>query len=329
MSTIDQEYQEKLARFFDRHFEQLIENSLALHMQKFPTSALNSLPQAERRRWLEHGLRQIIASLFGDSRDFSEVYYPKVSELENLPFFGIDNLLDSCEGALLPDEAMLPLLWEDYACDTQELLRMVLAFRAAQNNGIKAKVLQLMDDVQRQLELSRKIAIADTKDHVRREILFEFSNAIRMIRTKTNALSTMLEPTELETAAQVLLTEIKMLQNDLMNELLKADPSIVCGCCGKRDAKDKAPRLNATDEAPRLNAMDKHAKLKSLGLTAREIAIMECVLGGKSNAEISSELKLAKSTVKNNISSILAKLGKTSRVQIVVYAVEQGLYFGA
>ena len=59
-------------------------------------------------------------------------------------------------------------------------------------------------------------------------------------------------------------------------------------------------------------------------LTAREREIMQCLARGESNKEIARRLDVAESTVKN----IMKKTGLTSRVQIAVYAVENGLSGG-
>ena len=59
----------------------------------------------------------------------------------------------------------------------------------------------------------------------------------------------------------------------------------------------------------------------------RERDILNCLARGESNKEIARELELAESTVKIHVQNIFKKLGVTSRVQVALYAVEQG--FGA
>ncbi|MGH1510317.1 response regulator [Ralstonia solanacearum] len=60
-------------------------------------------------------------------------------------------------------------------------------------------------------------------------------------------------------------------------------------------------------------------------LTSRERDIVQGLVRGDSNKEIARALDVAESTVKIHVQNILKKLNLTSRVQIAVYAVENGL----
>jgi len=59
--------------------------------------------------------------------------------------------------------------------------------------------------------------------------------------------------------------------------------------------------------------------------TERELAVLKLVAQGHSNAEIGRALQLAETTVKTHVGHLLAKLGVSDRVQLVVLAYESGL----
>lgn len=59
-------------------------------------------------------------------------------------------------------------------------------------------------------------------------------------------------------------------------------------------------------------------------LTDRERTILRFLAGGYSNREISELLKISDGTVKNHISSVLAKLGVRDRTRAVLKAIDMG-----
>jgi DNA-binding NarL/FixJ family response regulator len=60
-------------------------------------------------------------------------------------------------------------------------------------------------------------------------------------------------------------------------------------------------------------------------LSARELEVVRALASGKSNSEIAAQLFLGEATVKSHIARVLAKLGLRDRVQVVIYAYENGL----
>jgi DNA-binding NarL/FixJ family response regulator len=60
-------------------------------------------------------------------------------------------------------------------------------------------------------------------------------------------------------------------------------------------------------------------------LTERETEILDLIAAGRNNAQIAGELFLAPKTVRNNITSILAKLQATDRAEVIIRARDAGL----
>ena len=60
-------------------------------------------------------------------------------------------------------------------------------------------------------------------------------------------------------------------------------------------------------------------------LNQREMTLLQLLAAGYNNRQISAELALAESTVKNNLSSLFHKIGVRDRTQAVLYAFAEGL----
>ncbi len=60
-------------------------------------------------------------------------------------------------------------------------------------------------------------------------------------------------------------------------------------------------------------------------LTAREVDVLKLVGRGQTNQQISRDLSISMSTVKNHMRQILFKLGVSDRTQAAIWAIEAGL----
>ena len=64
---------------------------------------------------------------------------------------------------------------------------------------------------------------------------------------------------------------------------------------------------------------------KLAALTPQERRILDCIAQGLTNRQIGESLSLAEKTVKNYVTSVLAKLGMERRTQAAVYVAGQGV----
>ena len=65
------------------------------------------------------------------------------------------------------------------------------------------------------------------------------------------------------------------------------------------------------------------------GLTVREVEVLRLIAGGYSNREIADMLGTVEGTVKNQVSSILSKLGVRDRTRAVLKSLELGWLLGS
>lgn len=78
---------------------------------------------------------------------------------------------------------------------------------------------------------------------------------------------------------------------------------------------------NLVDAVRRAGAAPK----RPFNLTPRELEIIVAVATGRSNRDIASQLAISVQTVKHHLTSIFDKTGVSSRVELALFAVRQGL----
>ena len=78
-----------------------------------------------------------------------------------------------------------------------------------------------------------------------------------------------------------------------------------------------AKRLMSAIRAPRHDL--------SLELTPRELEVVSLVGAGKANKEVATELGISERTARTHVSNILSKLKLSSRTQVALWAVREGL----
>jgi len=64
---------------------------------------------------------------------------------------------------------------------------------------------------------------------------------------------------------------------------------------------------------------------QDFGLTARERQVIALVCAGYTNKDLAQKLGIRKSTAKHHLSKVFDKLGVANRLELVLFAVDQGL----
>ncbi len=82
-------------------------------------------------------------------------------------------------------------------------------------------------------------------------------------------------------------------------------------------------RAAGADRVPRGPAPSTRAN--PAGLTSRQLDVLRLIIGGRSNAEIATELFVAKKTVEHHVSAIYAKLGVSDRAKAIAAARDRGI----
>jgi DNA-binding NarL/FixJ family response regulator len=64
---------------------------------------------------------------------------------------------------------------------------------------------------------------------------------------------------------------------------------------------------------------------RQYGLTAREFEIVSAIVDGQSNRDIAEHLSISLQTVKHHLTSIFDKTGVSTRLELALFAIRQGL----
>lgn len=81
------------------------------------------------------------------------------------------------------------------------------------------------------------------------------------------------------------------------------------------------PNYQTTTEVPLQTPTE---AIPRIYMTAREIEVVQLLVRGQSNAEIAAQLGIQLQTVKNLLSALYAKLGVSTRLQLVLLALRTG-----
>lgn len=134
--------------------------------------------------------------------------------------------------------------------------------------------------------------------------------------TRVILLTAAIDPSELLRAVQLGVRGV-VLKESATRQLIEGIHRVVEGklLLGKEVADDLA---HAVQQA----GMQRD---RPYGLTPREIEIVEAIAAGESNREIAARLNISLQTVKHHLTSIFDKTGTSTRLELALFAIRQGI----
>jgi two-component system nitrate/nitrite response regulator NarL len=120
---------------------------------------------------------------------------------------------------------------------------------------------------------------------------------------------------------------LRCVQDGASGVLLKTlDPPLFVKCVRKvADGKIWLPKQRVAQMAKLRETRTEGSPRPVDTLTRREKAIINCLMQGWHNREISHQLSITEQTVKNHLRSIYDKVGASDRLELVLYAIHQHL----
>lgn len=116
------------------------------------------------------------------------------------------------------------------------------------------------------------------------------------------------------------------------SEIVIAITSVVFFMAGvyfTRNKKDKSTlaatisnEVPITDSPTRENAEPNYKRIKELGISSRELEVLNELAKGKTNKEIGETLFISESTIKTHVSNLYSKLNVSNRAQAIIRSKE-------
>jgi DNA-binding NarL/FixJ family response regulator len=134
--------------------------------------------------------------------------------------------------------------------------------------------------------------------------------------TRVILLTAAIEPTELLRAVQLGARGV-VLKESATRQLIDGIHRVMEGkfLIGSEVADDLAQAVRQVGKQ----------KERPFALTAREMEIVEAIANGDSNRDIAARLNISLQTVKHHLTSVFDKTGTSTRLELALFAIRQGL----
>lgn len=282
------------------HSREIAERDIAKYDREFPNTPLRSLPIEERIQWIEIEIERTAACILGNEPvEGISAYIPTPIDSDGAGFTELI-ILNLVHNSLSFRQSMLDILPEHFR-HPKELIEAVKYLERGAELCLEADIRRFFRNPQSLSFDVRESPLLVESNPAARKLLRE---RVSFLQAELNQIESILDKQGgimSKIASLKMRAALEALEQDVFSNESPFEAQFV-----QRDVE--------------VNTSVKRFPVSSEILSARELDVLACIESGMTNQDIADELGISIFTVKNHVSSMLAKLGFTTRSQLAVYS---------
>ncbi|MDO7788429.1 response regulator transcription factor [Desulforamulus aquiferis] len=220
------------------------------------------------------------------------------------------------------DKIRLLIVSEDYP-----LSRGLTAIFSAETMFDVIGYLKFDEAISKCIELQPDAILVDVCD---KEVTYELSIAQVKKGCPCSMIFVLVDSEQTDISQTLINTIDGIIPRGIMRGCLVKTLELACQAgifCLPGSYKRSVPFGNVFNKVPEnvIGKSDHSVVLDNENLTKREMEVLQLLANNFSNREIATKLYISEPTVKTHVSSILRKLGQSSRAQAIIYSYKTGL----